>query len=86
MKNKWVIIFILSTLLSATNDKKDNNKSILEKELQKQLEREKKYAREQTFYSEKEYDLESFEVNEESLKALPDIKEDNTGDEMLEMD
>ncbi len=70
----------------------DNNSSVMEKEysdnnattkearskkqIQEQIEREEKYAREQTFYTGEEYDLSASEVDPGSLKSIPEIKPD----------
>ena len=45
-------------------------------ELEKQMEREKKYAKEQRFYQGSEYDLSSFEVDKSSLDSIPLIEPD----------
>jgi len=41
------------------------------------MEKEKKYAKEQTFYTEEKYDLKGAEVNMDSLSNLPDIEDDD---------
>ncbi len=62
-------VFLLTSLVYASNQKKIHDKNI-----QAQLEKEKKYAKEQRFYSEKEYDFSSAEVNPESVKNLKEIE------------
>jgi uncharacterized membrane protein YgaE (UPF0421/DUF939 family) len=56
------------------SDANDTKKKILEKQIQKELENEQKYANEQTFYTEENYDFKGSEVNEESLKHLKAIE------------
>jgi len=74
---KFLFICILAfTSLFATGN---TNNSIAQKELQKQIEKEKKYAKEQKFYQKKEYDLKSMEVNPDSLSSIPDT-DDNEDD------
>ncbi len=56
-------------------------------QIEEQMKREEKYAKEQTFYQGKEYDLKSFEVNPDAIKDIPDIDIDySDGDDVLEMD
>ena len=47
-----------------------------EKQLQDQMKREEKYAREQTFQQGKNYDLSDSEVDPNSLDAIPVIEPD----------
>ena len=78
---KIVIVFILifSSLLlasdSASIDKE--KKERLEKQIKIEMEREKKYAKEQTFYQQGNYDLKGSEVNKDSLSTLPELEEDD---------
>ena len=63
---------------------KDNNSSkksvskskIMEKEIKDQMEREKKYAKEQSFAQGDNYDLKAVEVNKDSLDSVPLIEPD----------
>jgi Ni/Co efflux regulator RcnB len=58
----------------------DNNTSIkhdkIEKQVQEQMKREKKYAKEQKFYQGKEYNLSAFEVEKDSLPDVPALDPD----------
>ncbi len=45
--------------------------SRIEKKIQEQLEREKKYAKEKTFYQGSDYNLSAVEVDPESLSSVP---------------
>ncbi len=47
-----------------------------DKNIKKQMELEKKYAKEQKFYQGKDYNLSQQEVDKDSLKNVPDIKPD----------
>jgi len=77
MKNILIAILLISTVLLAENNKSDSGKkSILNKQLKKAMEDEKKFANEQKFYTADEYDFKGSEVNEESLKHIDIIKPD----------
>ncbi len=58
------ITFIIVSSFASDNLHKKN--------IQKQMEKEKKYKEEQKFYQGKNYDLDSFKVDENSLKNIPD--------------
>jgi len=47
-----------------------------QKQIQEQMKREEKYAKEQTFYQGKNFDLSELEVDPNSLDAIPDIEPD----------
>ncbi len=61
-------------------EKSENNDSVkakrAEKQIQEQMKREEKYAKEQTFYQGKNFDLSELEVDPNSLDAIPDIEPD----------
>ncbi len=77
MKFLFIISALLIGLLSADSLSKD---SIANQELQKQIEKEKKYAKEQKFYQKKEYDLKSMEINPDSLSSIPDTEDEDDFD------
>jgi len=58
----------------------ENNDSVkakrAEKQIQEQIKREEKYAKEKTFYQGRDYDLSALEVDPNSLEAIPDIEPD----------
>ena len=60
-------------ITSELNSSKINK---IEEQLKKQIEREKKFAKEQTFYQGKEYDLSYAEVNPDSLDSVPLLEPD----------
>lgn len=61
-------------------EKVENNDSVkakrAEKQIQEQMKREEKYAKEQTFHHGKNFDLSELEVDPKSLDAIPDIEPD----------
>ena len=71
MKFIFITILALTSLFATGN----TSNSIAQKELQKQIEKEKKYAKEQKFYQKKDYDLKSMEINPDSLSSIPDTDE-----------
>ncbi len=48
----------------------------IEKQLQEQIKREEKYAKEQTFYQGNDYDLSVSEVNKDSLENIELLEPD----------
>ena len=88
---KKIVILVLSMIIlyaennqSIQNETKqksiDSNQSVkkdkVEKQVQEQMEREKKYAKEQTFYQGSDYNLSAFEVEEDSLPDVPALEPD----------
>lgn len=69
MKKIYLLLLCLSALFA--NDNTDS-KSLQKKHLQEQIEKEKKYSKEQKFYMGNEYNLKSFEVDKDSLKNIPE--------------
>jgi len=61
------------TMQPKSNVSKD---TILQKKLQEQMEREKKYAKEQKFYQGDDYNLSEHEVDPDTLKDIPVIEPD----------
>ena len=88
MKKLFLLLLFIgasSTMLNAENNSSkktatEHNKStktdIVKKQVQEQIEREKKYAKEQIFYQGSDYDLSHAEVNEKSLSSIPVIEPD----------
>ncbi|WP_295421113.1 hypothetical protein [Sulfurovum sp.] len=61
--------------------KKDTSQTVsksklTEAQVKEQMEREKKYAKEQKFYQGDEYDLKAVEINKKSLEHVPVIEPD----------
>jgi hypothetical protein len=61
---------------NSTKDKNSTKEDITQKQIKEQMEREKKYAKEQIFYQGSDYNLSSSEVNEKSLSSIPLIEPD----------
>jgi len=75
MKRFITMLIVSGALLLASNHKVENNEtSLTKKHVQEQMKREEKYAKEQKFYNEKNYDFKSAEVNPDSLKDLPELE------------
>ena len=70
------IILVASTLFASNNSDKEKQKR-LDKQIQINMETEKKYAIEQTFYNAENYDFKGSEVNQESLKHVPELEVDD---------
>lgn len=60
---------------SAENNDSEKAKRA-EKQIQEQIKREEKYAKEQTFYQGKNFDLSELEVDPNALDAIPNIEPD----------
>jgi len=65
-----------SSKKTATEHNKSTKTDIVKKQVQEQIEREKKYAKEQIFYQGNDYDLSHAEVNEKSLSSISVIEPD----------
>jgi hypothetical protein len=61
---------------NTTIDTNNTKMSKAEKELLKQMKREEKFAKEQTFYQGDDYDLSYAEVNQDALDSVPLIEPD----------
>ena len=68
MKKLVLLLLFIFSVVASEDTKTDN---IHKKHLKKQLEKEKKYAQEQKFYMGKDYNLKSFQIDEKSLKNIP---------------
>ena len=72
-----------SNITTEANDSKiiktddiNSSESKAQIQLEKQMEREKKYAKEQRFYQGSEFDLSSFEIDKSSLDDIPLLEPD----------
>ena len=76
MKIFLILMIIFNSLLIASDSAKSDKerKSRVEKQIQKEMENEKKYAKEQTFYNQDNYDFKGAEVNPDSLDSIPDLE------------
>ena len=77
---KKILIFITigcSMLLADSNDtNRSQNKTKINAEIEKQMEKEKKYAKEKAFYQGDDYDLKSYEIDPDSLPDVPSLEPD----------
>ena len=65
-----------STKAPAKENNATKKQQILQEKIKEQMEREKKYAKEQKFYQGDEYDLKAHEVDPNSLPDVPAIEPD----------
>jgi len=78
MKKIIIFIMILNSLLLASNtDSEKVKKDRAEKQLKIELEKEKKYSIEQTFYNEDNYDFKGAEVNPDTVDSIQCIEVDD---------
>jgi len=75
MKYILILILIINSYLFAT-DKENSKQKRIEKQIKIEMEKEKKYAKEQTFYNQANYDFRGSEVNPETVKSTPSIELD----------
>ena len=61
---------------NSDNNKTTSSSDITKKQVQEQMEREEKYAKEQIFYQGDDYDLSQHDVNKKSLDSIPVIEPD----------
>jgi hypothetical protein len=76
-----IVVTSIGTLYAEDNRTVDKNSSSTQeertaKQLEKQINREKKFAKEQKFYKGKNHDLAYAEVNKESIDSIPLIEPD----------
>ena len=78
MKKILVLTIIVGALLLAdSNDTNLSKEKIkINAEIKKQMEKEKKYAKEKAFYQGADYDLKSYEIDPESLPDVPSLEPD----------
>jgi len=68
---RFISIFLLLLTIVNGQNTKETAKTLQEKNIQKQIEKEKKFKKEQKFYQGSDYDLKSFEIDEKSLDNIP---------------
>jgi Ni/Co efflux regulator RcnB len=66
--------------VSKEHNRTKTAKEIMEEKIKEQMEREKKYAKEQKFYQGDAYDLKAHEVDPNSLPDVPVIEPDDDFD------
>ncbi|MBA1433552.1 MAG: hypothetical protein FAF04_08190 [Epsilonproteobacteria bacterium] len=76
-----MMIFALTTVsLNAKNIDAKQEEALKEKHLKEQMEREKKFAKEQKFYKGDEYDFSAQKVDQNDLDSIPVIEPENDFD------
>ena len=78
----FIIAILMLNSLSFALDKKESSEKRLEKNIKEQLEREKKYSKEQTFYKGKDFNLKDFEVDQKLVDSIPDQVDTNADFDM----
>ena len=68
------LLIILPLSLFAQNNVTDSNSSEINKNLQKAIEKEKKYKKEQKFYQGKDYNLSEQKIDPKSVDKVPLIE------------
>jgi len=76
MKNILILTIICSTLLIASNAEEQSKKRAAQ-QLKIEMEKEKKYSKEQAFYQMNNYDFKGAEVNPDSVDSVPEIPVDD---------
>lgn len=61
----------------ASNTSANKKKILIEKQIKIEIEKEKKYSREQAFYTYDYYDFKGAEVNVDSLDSIPELEMDD---------
>ncbi len=73
----FLVMFSVTLLASAEKKAVDEQKIRSQKQVEAQMKKEEKYAREQTFYQGKHYDFKSAEVDKDSIDSVPEIPVDD---------
>ena len=77
---KILTFLILSSSLTIAKDDVNSTASQedrVKQQIKKEMEKEKKYAKEQTFYKGDNYNLKGAEVNPDSLSSVPTLEVDD---------
>ena len=78
---RFLLFFILTIVMVAeSNITKKEDTNLTQKNLQEQLKREQKYAKEKTFYYGKDYNLSEKKVDEKTLSIIPVIEPEDDFD------
>ena len=68
------LLIILPLALFAQNNVTESNSSAINKNIQKAIEKEKKYKKEQKFYQGKDYNLSEQQIDPKSVDKVPLIE------------
>ena len=86
MKVFLSIMICSSFLFALDNNSELERKKRIEKQIQEEIEKEKKFAQEQAFYHAENYNLKRSEVNKDSVDRLPIFEIDDSDSDYLEME
>ncbi|MEA1955925.1 MAG: hypothetical protein U9N02_05475 [Campylobacterota bacterium] len=73
----FLMFTLLFSSLSFADEADKKSKELLKEQVKEQMQREEKYAREQTFYQANNYDFKGSEVNQDSVSNLKEIEVDD---------
>ena len=74
---KKIVLFLITLNLLLASSNSNGKQELLKKQVERNMAKEQKYAREQTFYQQHNYDFKGSEVNQESLKYIDAIEVDD---------
>ena len=77
MKLVLALILMFNIILLAGTLSDKEKKARVDKQIEKEMQREKKYAKEKTFYQAHNYDFKGAEVNPDSLDSIQAIEVDD---------
>jgi len=80
MKSIIIVLALFATVSFASETDAIKAKKLLQEQVKKQMQKEKKFAEERTFYQGSEYNLKAQEVNPASLINLPEIENEDDFD------
>ena len=78
----FIIAILILNSLSFALDKQEASEKRLEKNIKEQLEREKKYSEEKTFYKGSKYNLKDYEVDQKLVDSIPEQEDTNADFDM----
>ena len=79
MLKKLLVLAIIAVSYVSAAERQENNatqQARIHKAVEKAMEKEKKYAKEQKFYNADEYDFKSVEVDPDTLKDIQTVEPD----------
>ena len=75
-----IVLIVVTAINAQDNNSTENNISkkedIIKKQVEEQIKREEKYAKEQRFYQGSDYNLSASEINKKSLDSIKSIEPD----------
>jgi uncharacterized membrane protein len=79
MKKILIVVAMLSSILLSAETENNNTtkEDRVKKQIEAEIQKEKRYAKEQTFYKGANYNLKGSEVNPDSLSSVPILELDD---------